>query len=229
MFFFKKKRPYVVVAWSLSHVQLYDSIDDSPLGSMSMGLPRQEYWSGLPFPSPEDHPNLQTEPRSPALAGGFFITEPPGKSWRSYRCPCSVAHSCLTLQPHGLQDASLPCPTPSPRVCSNSSPLSWWCHLTFLFSVILFSPYLQSFPASGSFPVSWLFASGGQSIGASASAPVFPMHIQYWLLLGLIGLIFLQSKGLSRVFFNIIVQKHQLFGAQSSLWSNSHIQMWLLA
>ena len=106
----KKKRPYVVVvAWSLSHVQLYDSIDDSPLGSMSMGFPRQEYWSGLPFPSPEDHPNPQTEPRSPALAGGFFITEPPGTSRRSYHGPGSVAHSCLTIcTPMGCRTPAYP-------------------------------------------------------------------------------------------------------------------------
>ena len=91
-----------------------------------------------------------------------------------------------------------------------------------------FSSCLQSFPASGSFPMSWLFASGGQSIGASASASVLPVNIQDWFHLGLTSLISLQSKGLSRVFSNTTVQKHKLFGTQPSLWSNSHIHTWLL-
>ena len=131
-----------------------------------------------------------------------------------------------SLQPHGLQIARLPCPPPSPGVCSNSCPLSWWCHPTISSSVIPFSSYLQSFPESGSFPVSQFFASGGQSIGASAS--VLPMNIQDLFPLGWTGWISLQSKGLSRIFSNIIVQKRQLFGAQPSLWSNSHIHTWLL-
>ena len=139
---------------------------------------------------------------------------------------CSVN---LTLcDPNGLQHARLPCPSLTPRVCSNLSPLSQWCHPTILFSFVLFSSCPQSFPASGSFPVSRLFASGGQSIGASASASVLLMNIQDWFPLGLIGLISLKSKGLSRVFSSTIVQKHQFFGAQPSLWSNSHIQTWLL-
>ena len=121
------------------------------------------------------------------------------------------------LQPHGLQHARLPRPSPSSGVYSNSRPLSWWCHPNFSSSVIPFSSCLQSSPSSGSFPMSQLFASGGQSIGASAS--VFPMNIQGWFPLGLTGLIFLLSKGLSRVFSNTTVQKHQFFGAQS----NSHI------
>ena len=128
--------------------------------------------------------------------------------------------------PHGLQHARLPCPSPTPGACSNSCPLSWWCHPTTLSSVIPFSSCLQSFPASGAFPMSQLFTSGGQSIGASAS--VLPMHIQDWFPLGWIGWISLQSKGLSRVFSNTTVQKHQFFGAQFSLWSNSHIHTWLL-
>ena len=133
-------------------------------------------------------------------------------------------HSVVSVssRPHRLQHARLPCPSPSPGVCSNSSPLSWWCHPTISSSVLPFS-CLQSFPASGSFPVSWLFASGGQNIGASASASVLPMNIQGWIPLGLTSLISLLSKGLSRVFSNITVQKHQLFSAQLSLWSNSHI------
>ena len=122
---------------------------------------------------------------------------------------CSVvSHS---LWPCGLQHTRLPCPS-SPRACSNSCPLSWWCHPTVSSSVIPFSSCLQSFPASESFPVSWLFASGGQSIEASAS--VLPMNIQGWCPLGLTGLISLLSKGLSRVFCNTTVEKYQFFSGQ---------------
>ena len=103
------------------------------------------------------------------------------------------------------------------RVCSNSCPLSWWCDLTISSSVVPFSSCLKSFPASGSFKMSQFFASGGQSIGVSASASVFPMNIQDWFPLGLTGLTSLQSKGLSRVFSNTTVQKQLFFGAQLSL------------
>ena len=113
-------------------------------------------------------------------------------------------------------------------VCSNSCPLSQWCHPTILSSVAPFSYCLQSFPASEFFPISWLFASGGQSIRASDSAPVLPMNIQGWFPLGLTGLISLKSKGLSRVFSNTTVQKHQFCGTQLSLRSNSHIHTWQL-
>jgi len=133
-----------------------------------------------------------------------------------------------SLGPHGLQHTRLPYPSPTPRACSNSCPLSWWCHRTISSSVIPFSSCLQSCPTSGSFPVSQFFASGGQNIGASASASVLPMNIQDWFPLGLTGWISLQSKGLSRIFSNIIVQKHLFFGAQPSLWSNSHIHTWQL-
>ena len=107
----------------------------------------------------------------------------------------------------------LPCPSLSPRVCSSSSPLSWWCHPTISYSFTSFSSCPQSFPALGSFPMSQLFASGGQSIGASASASVLPLNIQGWFPLGLTGLVSLQSKGLSRVFSSITLQKHHFFGA----------------
>ena len=118
------------------------------------------------------------------------------------------------LWPHGLQHTRLPCPSLFPRVCSNSSPLSWWCHPTISSSVTPFSSCLQPFPASGSFPMSWLFASGGQSIGVSASASVLPMNIQGWFPLGLTRLISLLSKGLSRLFSSTTIQKHQFFGPQ---------------
>ena len=114
-----------------------------------------------------------------------------------------------SLWPHGLQHTRLPCPSLSPQICSNSCPLSWWCHLTFSSSAALFSFCLQSFLASGSFPVSWLFVSGSQSIGALAS--IFPINIQGWFPLGLTGLISLQSKGLSRVISSTTVQKYQFF------------------
>ena len=117
---------------------------------------------------------------------------------------CSVMSSCL--QPHGLQHARLPCPSPTPRVYSNSSPLSRWCHPTISSSVIPFSSHLQSFLSSGSFPMNQLFTSGGQSIGVSVLASVLPMNIQDWSPLGWTGWISLQSKGLSRVFSNTTVK-----------------------
>ena len=119
-----------------------------------------------------------------------------------------------SLQPHELQHARPPCPSPTPGVYSNSCPLSQWCHPTILSSVIPFSSRLQSFPASGSFQMSQLFASGSQSIGVSASALVLPMNIQDWFPLGWTGWISLWSKGLSRGFSNTTVQKHQFFNAQ---------------
>ena len=129
----------------------------------------------------------------------------------SVQFSCSVMSN--SLQPYGLQHTRLLCPSPTPRACSNSCPSSWWCHPTISSSVIPFSS-LQSSPASGSFPMSRFFASGGQSIGASAS--VLPMNIQDWFLLGLTNLI-LQSKGFSRAFSNTTVQKHHFFSAQLSL------------
>ena len=132
-----------------------------------------------------------------------------------------------SLQPHGLQHSRHPCPSPTPRVYSNSCPSSWWCHPTISSSVIPFT-YLQSFPASGSFPMSQFFTSGSQSIGVSASASVLPMTIQDWSPLEWTGWISLQLKGLSRVFFNTTVQKHQFFGTQPSSQSSSHIHTWLL-
>ena len=110
-----------------------------------------------------------------------------------------------SLQPHGVQHTRLPCPSPTPRVYSNSSPSSQWCHPAISSSVIPFSSCLQSFPASGAFQMSQFFRSGGQSIGVSESASVLPMNIQDWFPLGFTGWISLQSKGLSRVFSNTTV------------------------
>ena len=139
---------------------------------------------------------------------------------RSFLCPLpSSLHSVrsYSLQPHGLQHARPPCPSPTPGVYSNSCPLSRWCHPTISSSVIPFSSSLQSFPASGSFQMSQFFTSGSQSIGVSASASVLPMNILDWFPLGWTGWISLQAMGLSRVFSNTTVQKHQFFYAQPSL------------
>ena len=142
---------------------------------------------------------------------------------RSYcQFSCSVVSD--SLQPHGQQHTRLPHPSPTPGACSNSCQ---WGHPTISSSVILFS-CLQSFSASGAFPMSQFFASRGQNIGDSASASVLPINIQGWFPLGWAGLISLQSKGLSRVFSNTTVQKHQFFSIQLSLWFNSHIYTWLL-
>ena len=138
-------------------------------------------------------------------------------TWRESSVQFSRSVESNSLQPHGLQHARPPCPSPTPGACSNSCPSRWWCHPTISSSVVPFSFRLQSFPASESFQMSQFFASGGQSIGVSASASVLPMNIQYWFPLRLTGLIALQSKGLSRVFSNTTVPKHQFFDAQLSL------------
>ena len=148
-------------------------------------------------------------------------------------CPPSFAASgsfpmSQLFAAHGLQHTRLACPLLSLRVCSNSYSLSRWCHPSISSSVTSFSSCLQSFLASGSFPISWLFTSSGQNIGASASASDLPVNIQGWLPLGLISLISLLSKELSTVFSSTTVQKHQLFSVQPSLWTNSHMHTWLL-
>ena len=126
----------------------------------------------------------------------------------------SVAQSYPALRPHELQHARPPCQSPTPGVYPKSCPLSWWCHLTISLSVIPFSSSLQSFPTSGSFQMSQLFALGGQNVGVSASTSVLPMNTQDWFPLEWTGWISLQSKGLSRVFSNTTVQKHQFFCTQ---------------
>ena len=171
------------------------------------------------FPTQGSNP-----PSLPALAGSFFTTS---ATWevlflislsKIHSSPqfSSVTQSCPTLWPHGLQHTRLPCPSPTPRAYSNSCSSCWWCHPTISSSVIPFYYCLQSFPASGFFPMTWFFASGGQSIGVSASASVLPKNIQNWFPLGLTCLI-LQFKGLLRVFFNTTLQKHQFFSTQLSL------------
>ena len=154
-------------------------------------------------------------------ANGFFLNQ----RFRSVQFSCSVVSN--SLRSHGLQHTRLPCPSPTPRACSDSCPSSQWCHPTISSSVIPFS-CLQSFPASGSFPMSQLFTLGGQSIGVSASASVLPMNFQDWSPSEWTGWISLQSKGLSTVFSNTTVQKHQFFNAQLSSQSNSHIHTWPL-
>ena len=148
----------------------------------------------------------------------------PGKNTGSVQFSRSVVPN--SLRRHELQHARPPCSSPTPGVYPNSCPLSRWCHPTISSSVVPFSSCPQSFPTSGSFPMSQFFTSGGQSIGVSASTSLLPMNTQDWSPLGWTGWISLQSKGLSRVFSNTTVQKHLFFGAQLSLWSNSHIHTW---
>ena len=133
-----------------------------------------------------------------------------------------------SLWSHEQKHTRPPCPSPTPGVYPNSCPLSQWCHPTTSSSVIPFSSCPLTFPASGSFPMSQLFTSGDQSIGVSDSTSVLPMNTQDWPPLGWTGWISLQSKGLSRIFSNTIVQKHQFFGAQLSSQSNFHIHTWPL-
>ena len=155
------------------------------------------------------HTHSHTHPNSPvtgvdiASCRAMEINRGSGKvwTWKEYQVSVQFSHSDVSdsLRPHGLQHARPPCPLPSPGSWSNSCPLSWWCHPTTSSSVIPFSSGLQSFPASGSFQMSPFFSSGGQSIGASASASVLPINIQDWFPSVLTGLICLLPKGLSRV------------------------------
>ena len=133
-----------------------------------------------------------------------------------------------SLWPHGPQHARLPCPSPTPRACSNSCPSNWWCHPAISSSVVPFSSCPQSLRASGSFPMSQVFSWGGQSIGVSALTSFLPKNTQGWSPLEWTGWISLQSKRLSRVFSNTTVQKHQFFSALLSSQSNSHIHTWPL-
>ena len=163
---------------------------------------------------------------SPALDGGYWLLAPPGKPHCLFQFSRSVVSD--SLQPHGLQHTRPSCPSPTPGVYSNSCPLSQWCHPTISSSVVPFSSHLQSFPASESFQMSQFFPSGGQSIGVSALASVLPMNTQDWSPLEWTGWISLQSRGLSRVFSNTTIPKHQFFSTQLSSQSNSHIHTWPL-
>ena len=216
---------------------------------LSVGFSRQEYWSGLPFPSPRDLPNPGIEPRSPSTPGRLSTV------WATREAHCLKAEAVMkknterrkifvvllwcsvqfsrsvvsdSLQPHKSQHTRPPCPSPTPRVYSDWRPSSQWCHPAISSSVVPFSSCSQSLPSSGSFPMSQLFTWGGQSIGVSALASILPKNTQDWSPLGWTGWISLQSKGLSRVFSNTTVQKHQFFGAQLSSQSNFHIHTWLL-
>ena len=156
------------------------------------------------------------------MQAGFFTIWEAQSEWVN---PSIMSDS---LRSHESQHSRPPCPSQTPGVYPDSYPSSWWCHPAISSSVIPFSSCPQSFPSSGSFPTSQLFAWGGQSIGVSASASVLPMNTQDWSPLGWTGWTSLQSRGLSRVFSNTTVQKHQSFGTQLSSQSNSHIHTWPL-
>ena len=147
-----------------------------------------------------------------------FIQRSYADSQRSFSS-IQFSHSVVSdsLWPHESQHTRPPCPSLTPGIYPNSRPLSWWCHPTISSSLAPFSSWLQSFPSSGSFSISWFFASGGQSNGVSASTSVPPINTQDWSPLGWTGCISLLSKALLRVFSNTTVQKHQFFGAQLSL------------
>ena len=184
-----------------------------------MGFSRHQYWSGVQLPS------LRQPAHRKKILG---VTSQLNMLLQISSVQFSRSVVSDSLWPHGLQHPRPPYPSPTPGVYSNSCPLNRWCYPTISSSVVSFSSCLQSFPASGSFPMSQFFTSGGQSIGVSASASVLPMNIQDWFPLGWTGWISLLSKGLSRVFSNTTIQKHQFFGVQPSLWSKSHIHTWLL-
>ena len=184
-----------------------------------------------------DNKTQNSAPTSQVLASGIFSNLsfyrwfPHSQSCHSLQF--SSVHSSRSvmsdsLWPHESQHERPPYPSPSPGVYPNSCPSSRWCHPAISSSVIPFFSCPQSLPASGSFPVSQLFAWGGQSIGVSASASVLPMNTQDWSPLGWTGWISLQSTGLSGVFSNTTVQKHQFFGSQLASLSNSHIHTWPL-
>ena len=185
-------------------------------------MPQSSCWSFSPTqsgvicsPSPDNSDSKE----SPWNIGDQSSILESGRSSREGSVSIQFSHSVMSdsLWPHWLRQARPPCPSPTPGTYSNSCPLSRWYHLTISSSVIPFSSCPQSFPASGSFQMSQLFTTGGQSIRVSASKSVLPMNIQDWSPLGWTGWISLQSKGLSRVFSNTTFQKHQLFGVQLSL------------
>ena len=212
--------PYVRVTEGLSDFPL----SSSPRVSDSVGLgvlPDNLYFLQVPsWCCWSWDPTWRTITLFPVLTTGSPLS---GSS-------IQFSHSVVSdsLWPYGLWHTRLPCPSSTPRAYSNSCPSSRWCHPTVSPSVFPFSSCFQSFPASGSFPMSQFFTSGGQNIEVSASTSVLPMNIQDWFPLGWTGWISLQFKGLSRVFSNTTLQKHQFFGTQLSSLSNSHIHTWLL-
>ena len=169
------------------------------------------------MPSSRGSSQLRDQTSISCITGRFYTIEALGKPYIG--CSVQFSRSVVSdsLQPHEPQHARLPCPSPTPGVYANSCPLSQWCHPTISFSFIPFSSCPQSFPASGSLQMSQFFASGGQSTGVSASASVLPMNTQDWSPLGWTCWISLQSEGLSRVFSNTTVQKHQVFSTRFSL------------
>ena len=196
-----------------------------------MGFPRQEYLSGLPFPSPEDLPGPGIEPKSSALQADSLLSKPPRKpSYDIQFSSVQFSHSVLSdsLWPHESQHARPPCPSPTPGVHTKLMSIESVMrssHLIHCHPPLL----LPSIPPSiRVFPMSQLFAWSGQSIGVSASASVLPMNTQDWSPLGWTGWISLQSKGLTRVFSSTTVQNHQFFSAQLSSQSNCHIHTWPL-
>ena len=170
----------------LSHAVVSESLWPYGLKPASLlcpwGFSRQEYWSGFPCPSPRDLPNPGIKPRSPTLQADSLPSEPPeSPKYYIHKYQFSqFSHSVMSdsLWPRELQHARPPCPSATPRVHSNSCLLSWWCHPTISSSVAPLSSCLEYFPTSGSFPMSQFFASGGQSIGVSASASILPMNSQ---------------------------------------------------
>ena len=198
----------------------------SPLGSYVPGIFQARYWSGLPFPAPDDLPDPGLKPVSPALAGTFFshwaVWE--ASLWLSVQFSHSIISN--SLPPHESQHARPPCQSQTPRVYWNTWPSSQWCQPAISSSVIPFSSCPHSLSASGSFPMRQLFTWGGQSTWVSASASILPMNTQDWSALGWADSISLQSKELSRLFSNTTVQKHQFYSVQLSSQSNSHIHTW---
>ena len=226
---------------------LCDPIDVSPPGSPTPGIfqARTLEWVAISFSNAWKWKSESEVAQSCPTLRDPMDCSPPGSSihgiFQARVLECGATAFCITssvqfcrsvvsnsLQPHEPQHARPPCASPTPGVHPNPCPLSWWCHPTSSSSVVPFSSCLQSFPASGSFQMSQLFASGGPSIGVSASTSVLSKNSQGWSPLGWTGWISLQSKGLSRVFSNTTVQKHQFLCAQLSLQSNSHIHTWLL-
>ena len=201
-----------------SCLTLCDPIDCIPPGSSVHRILQSRIleWVAMPFSRGSSWPRDWTcVSCSSCIAGRFFMAEPPGKPWDTGSVQFSHSVMSDSLWPHELQHARPPCPSPTPRAYPNLCPLSWWCHPTTSSSVIPFSSCPQSFPASGSFQMSQLFTSGGQSIGVSASTSVPPMNTQDWFLLGWTGWISLQSKELSRS----LLQHHS--SKASILWCSA--------